>query len=69
MIDTETKLASGAAILVFSFLLAVPLRTQDASRVLSGVVINPCRAVVPSARISLKNEIPVGVEVTWQRQK
>jgi hypothetical protein len=69
MIQTATKLAYGAAILVLFFLLAVPLRAQDASNVLSGVVINPCGAVVPSAKISLKNEIRVRVEMTWQRQK
>ena len=56
-------------ILVLSFLLAVPWRAQDARNVLSGVVISPYRTVVPSAKISRKNGIPVGVEMTWQRQK
>jgi hypothetical protein len=69
MIQTATKLDYGAAIPVLSFLLAVPLRAQDASNVLSGAVINPYGAVVPSAKVSLENEIPVRVEMTWQRQK
>jgi hypothetical protein len=70
MKQPATKLAYGVAILVLSSLLAVPLRAQEASNVLSGVVIlNPYEAVVPGVKISLQNEIPVSVEMTWQRQK
>jgi hypothetical protein len=63
MIQTATKLACGAAILVPSLLLAVPWRAEDASKVLSGV------AVVPGAKISLKKEIPARIEMTSRRQK
>jgi len=45
MIQTAMKLGYGAATLALSFLLAVPLRAEDASEVLSGVVINPGGAV------------------------
>jgi hypothetical protein len=69
MKQTATKLAYRAAILVLSFSFAVPLRAQEASNVLSGVVINARGTVVPSVKSSLKNEIPVRVELTWQRQK
>jgi hypothetical protein len=62
MIQTATKLAYGAAILVLSLILAVPLRAEDASKVPSGLVSNPCGAIVPGAKISPKNEIPVRVE-------
>jgi hypothetical protein len=69
MIQTATKLAYGTAILVPSFLLSVPLPAQDTSATLSSVITSPSGAVVPSAKISTKNEIPVHVEMTWQRQK
>jgi hypothetical protein len=65
MIQSATKLACGAAILLLSFLLAVPLQAQDAGNVVSGV--NPYGAVFPGAKISLKNEILVRLETTWQR--
>jgi hypothetical protein len=68
MRQAATKTGYGAAIPALSRLLAVPLRAEDASKVLSGVVINSCGAVVPDAKISLRNEIPV-LEVTWRRQK
>jgi hypothetical protein len=68
MIQSATKLTCGAAILLLSFLLAVPLRAQDAGNVPSGVAVNPCGAVFPGAKISLKNEILVRLEMTWQRQ-
>jgi Carboxypeptidase regulatory-like domain len=55
MRKTITKLAFGAAFLVFSSLLSVPLRAQDASVLLSGVITNSSGAVVPNARISAKN--------------
>jgi hypothetical protein len=69
MIETTKKLAYGVAILVPSFLPTVPLRAEDASHVPSGVVSNPYGAVLPSAKISLKNGIPVRVEMTWQREE
>jgi VIT1/CCC1 family predicted Fe2+/Mn2+ transporter len=69
MTQTATMLACGAALPVLSFLLAVPSRAGDASKVLSGVFINACGAVVPGAKIALENEIPVHVEMTWQRLK
>jgi hypothetical protein len=69
MTRTAAKLAYGAAILVLSFLRSVPFEAQDASATLSSVVPSPSGAVVPSAKISLKNETPVHVEMTWQRLK
>jgi hypothetical protein len=69
MIQTATKLAYRAALLGLSSLLAVPTRAGDASKVLAGVFINACGAVVPGAKISLKNENPVCVEMTWPRLK
>ena len=67
MIQTAMKLGYGAATLALSFLLAVPLRAEDASEVLSGVVINPGGAVRSRRQNLLKNEIAVRMEMTWQR--
>jgi hypothetical protein len=69
MKQTATKLAYGTAILVLSFSLAIPLRAKVAGNVLSGQVIDPYGAVVPSAKIFRQHEIPARVEMTWQRQK
>jgi hypothetical protein len=69
MTQAATKLAHGKAILVLSFLRGVPLEAQDTSATLSSVITSPSGAAVPNAKISRKNEIPVRVEMTWQRQK